>query len=97
MNDKENCVYINRNIIRKSWYKDKYAFDVFIHCLLKSVPNISFTTTTNIMANELGLSNIQVENALKKLQQYNEIKVIDDKKNLNIALNEKHKDITWRF
>ena len=78
--------YIPRSIIKKSWYKDKYASHVFIHFLAKANQDGVFTTTLQELSSELNISISAIKRAISKLKLSNEIKTKTDFKNITFSI-----------
>lgn len=79
-------ILLHRDILEWGWYKDPNVKSVFLHCLLsasfkdgecrgKTVKAGQFITSRHRLSLDLGLSEMQVRNALEKLQKTKEITI----------------------
>ena len=80
----ENFIKIDRKILQWEWYKNEHTKNVFLHCLLKAywkekkyegkiIPRGSFISSIGKMAEETGLTPMEVRTALKHLKLTNEV------------------------
>ena len=82
----ENNVYLNKDVVYKSWYRKPNAFRIYIYLLGKALTETTYllcekiekgqaVTSFSCIAIEFGITNRAVKSALKKLEKAGDISV----------------------